>query len=198
MPRIRAFVEDEAHRRVIEAVGRRMSSQMDVPIELLFNVCGGSGAVLSTCKRYARAILSDKATDDDGLLVAIDANCKGYNEKKREIEVALEWEGARPSDVVYAIPDPHIERWLLLDAGAVGRALSHPVTLRKPPKKCERNFYKNQPFHVVESARLQPLFGGLEHAEAIVAEYDLTRPMPDPAFHRFLDELRTLLNKIRT
>ena len=50
----------------------------------------------------------------DLLIVGRDANCQGYLKRGRN------W--SRPPHcgcpVVYAIPDPHIERWLLLDSAA--------------------------------------------------------------------------------
>ncbi len=49
----------------------------------------------------------------DLFIVATDANCRGYTERKREIDLAIE---KFKEITIYAIPDPHIERWLLLDS----------------------------------------------------------------------------------
>lgn len=55
------------------------------------------------------------------VLAATDANCKGLNERAKEV---AEQAGRQdvPAQIAYAIPDPHIERWLLLD-GAAFRAV---------------------------------------------------------------------------
>ena len=47
------------------------------------------------------------------IVVATDANCIGLQQRAKEIEAS-----AAISPVVLAIPDPHIERWLLLDGAA--------------------------------------------------------------------------------
>ena len=42
--------------------------------------------------------------------------------------------------VIYAIPDPHIERWLLLDSAAFKKVLDKGCSA--PTQKCERGLYK--------------------------------------------------------
>ena len=195
MRRLIAFVEDEGHRVVIGAVVRRMSESMNVPVDLVFRTSrGGHGRVLRELREYARVLRDTRATDADCLLVATDANCRGPNEKMREINEVLE--GVALSRV-YAIPDPHVERWLLLDAGALSRVFDHNVDVTVPDK-CERDIYKNRLMQVVEKAGLEPLAGGLEFAENIIAEYDLMRTAwSDSAFGVFLAQLRAFLNRIR-
>ncbi len=49
---------------------------------------------------------------------ATDANCHGFRERVRRIDPENP-----PAPVVLAVPDPHVERWLLLD-GAAFKAVS--------------------------------------------------------------------------
>ena len=49
---------------------------------------------------------------------ATDANCHGFRERVRRIDPENP-----PTPVVLAVPDPHVERWLLLD-GAAFKAVS--------------------------------------------------------------------------
>ena len=66
-----------------------------------------------------------------------DANCQGYLKRRQELEPAVEYCGCK---VVYAIPDPHIERWLLLDSAAFKAVLGRGCDA--PKQKCERKRYK--------------------------------------------------------
>ena len=71
------------------------------------------------------------------IIVATDGNCKGFLERKRQIEeVVKSFSGL----VICAIPDPHIERWLLLDSAAFKKVLGKGCAA--PTYKCQRDLYK--------------------------------------------------------
>ena len=63
---------------------------------------------------YLRALRQQREPLPDLIVAATDANCKGLNARTREIADP----DPRTPPVVLAIPDPHIERWLLLDGAA--------------------------------------------------------------------------------
>ena len=73
--------------------------------------------------------------------------------------------------VIYAIPDPHIERWLLLDSGAFKTVLGKGCPA--PDQKCERDRYKYLLLEAIRGAGITPLLGGIEHAEDLVKAMDL-------------------------
>lgn len=54
----------------------------------------------------------------DLLIVARDANCKGVSQRERELRQEADKFETLKESIIYAIPDPHIELWLLLDSAA--------------------------------------------------------------------------------
>src|SRR5205085_8861858 len=119
----------------------------------------------------------------DCIVVARDANCKGFRYWEREMD-ALVPEPLRYL-IVHAVPDPHIERWLLLDSAAFAQAVGRGCGA--PDRKCQQGRYKQLLVEAVQRAGKQPQIGGLEHTEAIVSAMDLERMQhADPSLGRFL------------
>jgi len=67
-----------------------------------------------------RDLLQARESWPDLLVVAIDSNCRVFNACRSEVEDAVK---DAPIPRILAIPDPHIERWLLLDSAAFKSAL---------------------------------------------------------------------------
>lgn len=183
---IAAFGEDSAHRQVVDALIKRVSAEVGVAAKVDWRSARhGHGRVVSEVEEYLRAIEAQRIVADV-LVVATDANCKGLVERTRQIPVS--------NDVptVLAIPDPHIERWLLLDGAAFKAVLGHGCDA--PDQKCERDRYKDLLLHAVTKAGITPNFGGIEFADDIVAKMDLTRAAnADASLRRFLNDLRRAL-----
>ena len=94
--------------------------------------------------------------------------------------------------MVLAIPDPHIERWLLLDGAAFKAAVGQGCDA--PDQKCDRSRYKKRLIDAVHDAGVIPILGGLEYAEEIVREMDIDRAAQnDRSLGRFVQELATTL-----
>ena len=90
--------------------------------------------------------------------------------------------------MVLAIPDPHVERWLLLDGAAFKTAVGHGCDA--PDQKCDRGRYKKRLIDAVRDAGVTPILGGLEYAEDIVSAMDVSRAaQADRSFARFVDGL---------
>ncbi|WP_164928793.1 DUF4276 family protein [Gloeobacter violaceus] len=185
---INLFAEDSAHEIFISALLKRFSD--DYAIEAIlrpFSVRGGYGKAITELRQYIRDVRVHRLVRADLLIVAIDANCKGYIERKREIDRVTEESGER---IVCAIPDPHIERWLLLDSSAFKQALGKGC--QAPDLKCDRDRYKKLLLQAVVEANITPLLGGVEHAAAIVDAMDLQRmEVVDNSLGKLLQELRT-------
>ena len=113
MHEIALFVEDYEHDSFIRALIIRYAAEYGYEIRITpYSAIGGYGAVIGDFSRYLRDLRNDEADYYDLLVVATDSNCKGYSERKKEIsEKAEEFK----HNLVCAIPDPHIERWMLLD-----------------------------------------------------------------------------------
>ena len=134
---------------------------------------------------YLRDLLQRGGSWPDLIVVATDANCAGLNGRAREIS---EHTRRVHAPVVLAIPDPHVERWLLLDGAAFKIAVGQGCSA--PDRKCDRNRYKKRLIDAVRDAGVTPILGGLEYAEDIVREMDIGRiAQADRSFGRFVDGL---------
>ncbi len=190
MRNITIFVEDYGHETVIKAIVARLSIDKDVPVkQVIRSARGGHGKVVAELKTYLRAFDQGRVNVPDLLIVATDANCKGYTERKREIDDVI---GRLKDITVCAVPDPHIERWLLLDSSAFKAVLGKGCDA--PDQKCSRDRYKKVLIDALRSAGVSPLFGGIEHAEDIINAMDLVKMEQDPSFGKFLKELKNVFN----
>ncbi len=187
MHKVVLFVEDTGHRLFIEALMNRMIRLYNVEIEYKFEAAvGGHGAVITGLKQYIRDMRRDKKGVPNLLIVAIDGNCKGFSGKKQEIDNAVK---GFNNELICAIPDPHIERWLLLDSAAFKKVLGKGCSA--PMQKCERDLYKRLLLEAVRNAGIDPYLGGVEYTEAIVnaMNLDYLERIGD-SLSRFLKELR--------
>ena len=189
MRRITLFVEDFGHEAVLRPLlENRFAPQYGVEVSVRdYSVRGGYGVVENEFRQYVNELLSYEERLPDLVVVATDANCHGFLERRRRMQAVAE---SIKDSVVYAIPDPHIERWLLLDAAAFKSVLGEPC--RTPDLKCNRDRYKSLLAQAVQRCGTTPLLGGVEHAEDIVRHMDLERVRRrDPSFGALLKELNT-------
>ncbi len=185
MREIALFVEDYAHQQVIGALVRRMAVEYNIPIRPDWrNARGGHGKVIAELDDYLRDLKRQGSPWPDLIVVATDANCKGLNERTREIVPQ-----DAPAPMILAIPDPHIERWLLLD-GAAFRAV-FGKGCDAPDQKCDRNRYKKLLIEAIYAAGTTPRIGGIEYAEDIIQKININRAARvDRSFNRFVTNLR--------
>ena len=186
MREIALFVEDFAHQQVIGALILRVAGESSVRIRLRWHIAvGGYGRVIEKFRRFMRDLRRQGGPRPDLVVVATDANCSGMNERTREITVQEDF-----VPIVFAIPDPHIERWLLLDGAAFKAVFG--TGCNAPDLKCERNHYKRQLMDAIQFTGTTPRLGGIEYAEDIVQHMDLDRiARQDRSFDRFVSDLRS-------
>jgi hypothetical protein len=185
MPKaISAFVEDFAHRQVIGALTERVAAAEGYIARIDWrNARRGHAQVVNEFKQYLRD-LKRQGGLPDFVIIGTDANCKGLVERRNQIPM-----DESPVPVVMAIPDPHIERWLLLDGAAFKAALGQGC--QAPDQKCARDRYKQSLIRAVAATGITPSIGGLEFAEDIIRVMDLDRASRvDPSLARFLEDLR--------
>ena len=105
---------------------------------------------------------------EDVIVVSVDGNYKGYNDRVKELSKYLRPDDWFQNRILYAVPDPHIERWYLMDQ----RALKDGIGLNKPPEmppyKCKKAYYKEVLNQAIREAGIQSLLGGPEYAEKII------------------------------
>lgn len=187
MHEVALFVEDYAHRQVIGALVERVAGECSITVRMDWrSAVGGHGRVVSELEDYKRNLLAQGRPFPDLVVVATDANCKGLNDRLGEVGVR-----DLPAPVVLAVPDPHIERWLLLDGAAFKAVFGKGCDV--PDHKCDRRRYKEQLIQAIHASGTVPRLGGIEYAEDIVQEMDVERVAQlDRSFRRFVTALRTV------
>lgn len=186
MREIALFVEDYAHRQVIGALVQRIAAECDVAIQLDWrNAVGGYGKVRTELDNYLRDLKRQGRPWPSLIVVATDANCKGLHKRMREIAGREE----PPAPMIFAIPDPHIERWLLLDGAAFRKVFGKGCDA--PDQKCDRGRYKQRLTEAIYATGTTPILGGIEYAEDIVEQIAIDRAAQmDRSFRRFVEDLR--------
>ena len=192
MHKVILFVEDRGHAEFIQALVERFANQYGMSVIIrLGSATGGHGKVVSRLKEYINDLLSDQEELPDLLIVATDGNCKGYSGRKQEIDNAVKGFNRQ---VIYAIPDPHIERWLLLDSAAFKKVLGKGCSA--PVQKCERDLYKRLLLEAVRNTGVNPPLGGIEYTEDLVYAMNLDYlEKSEDSLGRLLKALREIFNE---
>lgn len=188
MVEIAMFVEDDAHHRFLDTIIRRLAREQHIEVRLDWrNARRGYGAVIKELKQYMVDLHRGRRGGlPDLIVVATDANCKGLNARIKEIsDVTQKFAQAV---VVCAVPDPHIERWMLIDSSAFKTVFGQGCST--PDLKCEKSRYKKMLIDNILSAGVIPSLGGIEFAQDIAENMDLDHAArQDKSLNRFLQEM---------
>lgn len=189
MREIALFVEDFAHKEFLSALLQRLATAYDVNVRLDWrNARRGHGAVVKELKQFLRDLQLGRDTLPDLVVVATDANCKGLVERLRQINHVTNKSSLR---VICAVPDPHIERWLLVDSAAFKAVFGRGCDA--PDQKCERMRYKKMLIDAIKASGVTPSLGGIEFSEDIVGAMDLERAAAaDASLKKLLEDLRSV------
>ena len=193
MREIALFVEDYAHQQVVGALVQRVADEFEVGVRLDWrSAVHGHGRVVRELVYYLRDLAGQADRTPDLIIAATDANCSGLNERAREIASP-----DAPAPMISAVPDPHVERWLLLDGAAFKAVFGRGCDA--PDQKCDRDLYKQRLVEAVRATGIIPSLGGIEFAEDIVRQMDIERAMrADRSFRQFIDDLRGAFQRWRT
>ena len=95
-----------------------------------------------------------------------------------------------------AIPDPHIEQWMLVDPRAFRAVFGRGCTL--PALKCAKDEYKKLLRSEIRTSGIEAPLGGEEFAEDIVREMNLRQVEGrEPSLGLFLKGLQAQFNAWR-
>jgi|LGVE01.1.fsa_nt_gb hypothetical protein len=85
MRRILLFVEDYGHEEFITALIERLAHEKGIGVKIIRrSVRGGHGKVITEFRTFLRYLERERDGLPDLLIVATDANCKSYAERKFE------------------------------------------------------------------------------------------------------------------
>lgn len=108
MRRISLFTEDTGHEEFLLPLLQRIADQYEVSVVLKpLSVRGGYGKVAEELEEYVQEIIEYREGIPDLLLVATDANCQGFIERRKKLQKTVE---PIRDQVIFAVPDPHVER----------------------------------------------------------------------------------------
>ena len=186
MHNINLFVEDITHEDFLTAVVNRFANRYNIEVNIKpSSVRGGHGKVITELEQYLRDL--QRYTEDlpDLVIVGTDSNCKGLSERKEEIDRIT---SNLSFPLIHMIPNPHIERWFLLDSEAFKTVFGRGCPI--PDQKCERGRYKDSWLTAIHEATKQPPLDGNERIEDLVNAMNIERlKQNDPSIKRFLDPL---------
>ncbi len=155
------------------------------------NARRGHGAVVKELKQFLRDLQAGRGNFTDLVLVGTDANSSGYSKRRGEMIVLT---SKLPAEVVFAIPDPHVERWMLIDSAAFKAVFGRGC--EAPDLKHERARYKKQLIDAIRAAGSDASLGGMEYADDIVAAMDIERARTlDASFGCLVDDLRAVFRR---
>lgn len=188
MPEIALFVEDTAHKAFLDALIHHVAEESGIRVSLDWKSARhGHPAVARELKEFLRDLRRGRKAIPDLVIIATDANCKGPA-RRREIVDILAQSGL-PN--IAAIPEPHIERWLLLDSAAFKALFGQGCNA--PDQKCDRDRYKELLKNAIRNAGVTPSFGGSEFAGDLIKHMDLGRmEKTGDSLGRLLADLRNV------
>ena len=139
--RILYFLEDRAQEGFIKALVEKIAKEESIDIRSLnhdIRSARGGSRVIIAFRNFIRDTLKTKPSEVDLLVVAVDGNCKGHKDRVEQLEGCIKLDHPFKNRVIYAVPDPHIERWYITDQ----KALRDAIGLKRPPDmlpyKCEK------------------------------------------------------------
>jgi len=190
------FLEDTAQEAFIRAMVERLiqdegKNVQDYDLRVLNSRGGGS---IRAYKDFLIQVKKRKYLDADVLIVGSDGNCNGFVKRKQQL---LDASKSIPYPVVIsAVPDPHIERWYLLDGQALAHAAGVPVKAVSPTVKCDKNHYKNLLKNAFTDQGIVPPFGGAEYGAIVAKSMDIyTAGTVDHSLRDFIDQVRSWLRR---
>lgn len=193
---VSVFCEDRAHEEFVGPFVNRVAAEESCAVHISMRVArGGIGRALSEFRIFQKLVAVLQEPAPDITVVAIDANCKGFATKRKEIASAVR-DDYLGGQIVTACPDPHVERWYVADPASCTQVFGAQPRIGKV--KCSRGYYKRVLADVVREGGSQPTLGGIEFAREVVAAMDLYRAgRNDPALCSFTNELRAALRTLR-
>lgn len=203
---IKLFCEDDAHKRFIEALCKRFAQDYHVGITIQpvtyekqikdrtgkeCRIKGGFGKAVSNFKEFLLNIKRDRDFLPDIILVILDANCH-HDERSAKIQNLIK-DLPFHHLIIFSLPDPHIERWLLLDQHAFKMVFDR--SCRLPDHKCDKDRYKMLLKYEISQTGVISSFGGVEYTEDIVTNMDLNN-IQDDVLRQLVGQLRAKIQQL--
>lgn len=186
MREISIFCEDSGHEKVIKGLLQKILPYPDFNLRIL-SARNGKGRALTELEKYLVQIQKRIIPAPAAVVAAIDANCKGYNGKKKEIDERIPKGFPDHIPFIHAIPDPHVERWVLNDSAAFKAVFGKGCAA--PDQKCEKDRYKSILNRSIIDSGGEITINWTEHAEALIEHMDVDQLCRvDESVKKFIEE----------
>ena len=197
MREITVFCEDSFHEKFVGALVDRFGHDYGVAVTSKFlSSRGGLTRMHHEFTEFLRDLSREQQQLPSSIIVVVDANCVGHNGRKDLMNQVLAPFPEFQQLVSYAIPDPHIERWMLVDPKAFQTVFGRGCTL--PGIKCAKDEYKKLLRREIRESGIEAPLGGEEFAEDIVKEMNLGQvEAREPSLGLFLKSLKAQFNTWR-
>jgi hypothetical protein len=190
------FLEDSAQEALIPNVVRRLIADEGKNVsayELRILSARGGGSIRAY-KEFIKGVKKRKTPAADALIVGSDGNCNGFTKRRAQLNAAAK--DVPYSTVITAIPDPHVERWYLLDNQALAAASGVPVQAIPPNAKCDKGHYKKLLKDAFAAHNLFPPLGGAEYGPRVAETMNLyDAGVSDHALRDFIEQVQSWLRQ---
>ena len=193
------FLEDVMQEDFIKSLVNRVAQDSSISPDSLnhdIRSARGGSTVIPEFSRFMQDTTQPGFSDVDLLVVAIDGNCKGHSGRIRQLDRYIKQSHPLRDKVIYAVPEPHIERWYIMDQRAFKKGVGvDPPDM--PPVKCEKDYYKNLLRKALVESGVTSYFGGAEYAEGIVNNMASLDSLFDKnaGFREFVEALRSFFRR---
>lgn len=197
MPDVALFCEDSFHEKFVGAMLKRFAAEYRVSVQQKsLSAQGGLPGMQEEFRLFLRDVSRQRQRTPHSIVVVADANCQGYNVRRDLLDTAATRYPELRQIVSYAIPDPHIERWMLVDPRAFPFVFGRGCTL--PGLKCAKDEYKRLLRKEILESGIEAPLGGQEYAEDIVMAMNLGQvEVREPSLGLFLKTLKARFNAWR-
>lgn len=200
--RILYFLEDRAQEGFIKALVKRIATEESVSSDNLIHDIRSARGRYRIIKEFRNFIKETALTgqlEADLLILAKDGNCKGHQESIRELNKYFQTNHPLKDKTVYAVPDPHIERWYIIDQRAFRDGVGLERAPDMPPYKCEKAYYKQILHQALKNSNIGSLLSGAEYAEKIVENIQNFELLgnQNAGFQNFIEGLRRFFKSKR-
>jgi len=194
------FLEDRAQegfiKALVERVAKEEANDLGTLIHQIRSARGGY-RVIAAFREFIRDTIKRQPPEADFLIVAIDGNCKGHDERVRELEKFVKPTHPFKDKIIYAVPDPHIERWYIMDQRAFKEGVGLDRGPDLPSYKCKKEHYKQVLNRSLRESNVSSLLGGVEYAEKIVDNIENLELLAkqNAGFQNFVEALRRVFRE---
>ena len=157
---------------------------------------GGIPSMRAALSYHMDQVATGRIEAADVLLVAQDANRRGFSAISRELRDILET-GGYYGTTVLAVPDPYIEAWYLADPQSLQTLTGSARALRTPRPGSRARLYKAELRAIIAELRGNAGSNNDEFTLRIVSAMNLYRAGRNvPSLGNFINELRSALSRL--